>query len=248
MIRIVLGNIGSGKTASTVRWMKENKNRHIFTNIDVKGKDFKHVIKLQPEMIIVKDIIGYKKDGEAKYEYRLNQEYWKEQIKKLGSIHVIIDEAHTFFNPRRSMSKVNVIMTDFLALLRRVIGSADGSDGELVLITQLQRRLDIIAKEMSTHVQFHVHHYFKFCKKCGFKYYENNETAHKPMDCPKCGYWNIKKINNKIEVFEFKNIDDYNNWKDYGTKSYYGHYMINDIQKIFGNYNTLQWGDLLSNY
>jgi len=248
MIRIALGNIGSGKTATAVRWMKNNTSRNIFTNIYVRGKEFKHVTRLKPEMIILKEKIGEKKTGEPKYEYKLNVEFWKNTVKKYGQIDVIIDEAHQFFNPRRSMSKVNVIMTDFLALLRRVIGSADGSDGELVLITQLQRRLDIIAKEMSTHVQYHIHHYTKHCQKCGFRYYETNETANKPKTCPNCDHHDLRKEDNIVEVYEFRDIEDYDRWKEYGNKSYYQRYIIKDIRDIFGNYDTLQWGDLLSEY
>jgi len=247
MIRIIFGNVGSGKTASTVRWMKTRKDRTIVTNINVRGKEFKHVIKMTPDMIIKKNLKGVKKTGEEIYELSLNVDFWKAFVKKHEKVMVVIDEAHTFFNPRRSMSKLNIIMTDFLALLRRILGS-DSSGGELVLITQLSRRLDIIAKEMSTYIQFCVHHYVTRCNACGFQWSENNEQPLKAHECPNCKSYKLKKINNIIEVWEFKNMNEYEKFENYNEKSYFRHYLIKDIQTIFNNYDTLQWDDLLSKY
>jgi predicted Zn-ribbon and HTH transcriptional regulator len=246
MIRIILGNVGSGKTASTVRWMKTRKDRTIVTNIDVRGKDFSHVIKLKPEMIIKRTQVGEKK-GEPVYKLELNVEFWKAFVAKYKKVIVVIDEAHTFFNPRRSMSKINIIMNDFLALLRRVLGSTD-SGGELVLITQLSRRLDIIAKEMATYVEFCVHHYVTKCKKCGYQWSENNEQSIKAYECPRCKCYRIEKIKNIIEIWDFKNINKYETFENYGDKTYFQHFYIKDIRNIFGNYDTLQWDDLLSQY
>lgn len=246
MIRIILGNVGSGKTASTVRWMKSRKDRTIVTNINVTGKEFKHCVKLRPEMIIKRTQIGESK-GEPKYKLELNVEFWKEFVAEHKKVIVVIDEAHTFFNPRRSMSKINIIMNDFLALLRRVLG-ADSSGGELVLITQLSRRLDIIAKEMATYVEFCVHHYVTKCKKCGYKWTENNEMSIKAYECPKCKSYRIEKITNVIEVWDFKNINHYERFEDYKEKTHFRHFYIKDIRNIFGNYDTLQWDDLLSQY
>jgi len=247
MIRLVLGNVGSGKTASTVRWMKTHNDRTIVTNIAVKGKDFKHVIKLKPEMILLKEPKGQKKNGEVVYDLKLNTQFWKDLVKDKKKLHVVIDEAHTFFNPRRSMSKINIIMTDFLALLRRVLGSND-STGELVLITQLSRRLDVIAKEMATKTQYCVYHFIEQCNNCGVKWQDNNENPDKRYNCPKCNSHRIQRIQSVIEIWDFRNVDDFNRFHDYNEKTYYNHYLIRDITTIFGNYDTLQWDDLLSNY
>jgi len=86
----------------------------------------------------------------------LNVDFWKKAVEKYGSINVVLDEAHQLFNPRRSMSKTAIIMTDFLAMLRRVVGSNSTGAGELIVITQLERRLDIILKEMATAVHYHI--------------------------------------------------------------------------------------------
>ena len=247
MIKLVLGNIGSGKTATVVRYLKQNPHKIFLTNIDTKGRDFKHVLKLKSDMVIRKEVIKVKKDGTEVYKLKLNIQFWKDLIKKYKAVNVVIDEAHIFFNPRRSMSKLNIIMTDFLALLRRVLGSTEGT-GELILITQLSRRLDVIAKEMATDVSYCIHHYKMKCSKCKSTWQENNEQADIKFNCPRCNSHFIKRIKSYIEIYKFKNIDLFNSWYNMRYKGYYSHYMISDIEKIFGNYETLQFNDLFSEY
>ncbi|MGM0495436.1 MAG: zonular occludens toxin domain-containing protein [Bacillota bacterium] len=247
MIRIVLGGVGSGKTARIVKEIVTDKtNRVYFSNIKTKKtKNNKHI---DSSMIIKKEIIkgeGKKKDKE---EISLNIEYWKKINKKYGAISVVIDEAHSVLNPRRAMSKINIIMTDFLALLRRVLGSDSAGYGELVLITQLERRIDPIAREMATAVHYHICHYQKACKKCGFVWAENNEEPEPRWECLKCGSYHINKFNHIIEVFHFRNMKYYENWKEFGMRSYHRHYYIKDIEDYFGNYDTLQWENLISDY
>jgi len=247
MIKIVLGNIGSGKTATAVRYMKSNPHKYFITNIDVKGKDLKHVLKLKSYMIITREVISVKKNGEENTKLSLNIKFWQDLIKKYGAINVVIDEAHIFFNPRRSMSKLNILMTDFLALLRRVLGSTEGT-GELILITQLSRRLDIIAKEMATDVTYCIHHYKMLCNNCGCEWQENNEQPDRLFLCPKCNGYDLKRNKSMIEIFNFPNIDSFDAWQNSGFKGYYKHYMISDIHLIFGNYETLQFNDLFSEF
>lgn len=247
MITISLGNVGSGKTATAVAMMKENPHKIFITNIDTKGKDFKHVFKLKSENIITKEVVSTKKDGSQTFKLSLNIDFWKELIKKHSAVNVVIDEAHIFFNPRRSMSKLNIIMTDFLALLRRVLGSADGS-GELLLITQLSRRVDVIAKEMATNVTYCIHHFTMTCSKCNATWKETNETADKKYFCPRCGGYHIKRSESLIEVLKFINMDSYDRWFIYRQKTYYKRFIITNIKEIFGNYETLQFNDLFSEY
>lgn len=245
MIKLILGNVGSGKTASVVRWMRESKNQRIYTNIDVK---LGHVIKLKPEMVIKKEQKGMKRDGTPIYDMKLNEEYWKEERKKYNNISVVIDEAHTFFNPRRSMSKLNIIMTDFLALLRRIVGSTGEREGKLILITQLSRRLDVIGRDMATDVEFCVNHYQILCKGCGYCWSETNEVPNKPEKCPNCMSYKLKKQNDYIEVWGFRDHESYKLWSESGVRNYYSHYLIHDIKSVFGIYDTLQWDDLTSQY
>jgi hypothetical protein len=141
MITLIFGNLGSGKTSSAVLYMKQNKHKFFITNINVSGKDFSHVMKLKGDMIIKKEILGYKRDGTPNIKLKLNKDFWENIVKEKGSLNVVIDEAHTLLNPRRSTSKINLIMNDWMSMLRRVIASSDTA-GELILITQLSRRLD----------------------------------------------------------------------------------------------------------
>lgn len=243
----MFGNVGSGKSASMVRYMRNNPQKKFITNINVHGKGFKNVMKLKAEMIIKREPTGVKRNGQETFKLKLNIDFWRDLVKKEGEINIIIDEAHIFLNPRRSQSSLNLCMTDWLALLRRIVGSND-NNGDLILITQLSRRLDIIAKEMATNVKFCIHHYVTRCSNCQLQWEETNETPNKFKVCPRCNSFRINKVKSIIEIFEFKNVDAFMQYKEMGIKSYYKRYLIKDIETIFGNYDTLQFEDMLSNY
>lgn len=249
MIELNLGNVGSGKTAKTVREMINTNDKKFITNIDIhkkEGIDTSHIKRLKPEHIINKELIKTNQNGKKEFEYSLNTDYWKNLIKKEKNVNIIIDEAHTFFNPRRSMSKLNIIMTDFLALLRRVLGSSDSDSGKLVLISQLSRRLDVIAKEMATKISYSKCYYMKYCYDCGASWQENNELPDKMYKCLRCNSPLIQKDLFLIEVFEFNDIFNFDRFYNGGQRTYYNRYIITDIQSYFGFYNTLQWDDMIT--
>ena len=245
MIRIFLGNIGSGKTAMAIREMiHSNPNMKTYSNIITK-KQVRNTT-ISAGMIIKKEVMKIKKTGEAVYKKTLNVEYWKKVQEKEGAINVILDEAHTIINPRRSMSDTNKVMTDFLALLRRILGNSPAGYGQLTLITQLDRRIDVIAVEMATNVRFHLCHYLKTCQKCGNVYRENNDHPDPIFQCPNCSSWDIVKHSHIIEVWEFSNMDKYKAWDEFRYRTYFKHYYVNDIENYFSLYNTLQWDNLIS--
>ena len=244
-IKIYLGNVGSGKTACVVRELILNSdNRQTFSNIQTKKIKNNTVIK--PEMIIKKDLVKVKKSGEEVYKKTLNVDFWKKATEKYKSVNVALDEAHTLLNSRRAMSDLNKVLTDFLALIRRVLGSDSRGSGDLILISQLERRLDIVAVEMANVIKYHVCHYQKSCKNCGYSLFENNEIPESLFKCPSCGKFDLYRHNFKIEVWEFKNMDLFRRWYQAGINSYYNHYYILDIEKVFPYYNTLQWDNLIS--
>ena len=243
MIRIILGNIGSGKTAMAVRDMALS-HIPIYSNIITKNIKNNNIITKKD--IIKEEIVSFKRTGEPVIKKKLNEKYWHNIKQKNKSLSVYIDEAHTILNPRRSMSETNKIMGDFLALLRRVVGSNEHQYGELVLISQLERRLDIIAKEMATLVQFCICYYEIYCPKCKSRWSENNETSKKITECSVCGNYRLKKENFIIEVYNFKNIDKFHLWFDYKEKSYFEIFYITNIEMVFPLYDTLQWENLLS--
>ena len=245
LIKIYLGNVGSGKTASAVREMFINENRKkTYSNIVTK---LKNQININPSMIIKQEIVDTKKkrSGELEpvYKYKLNTEFWK-SIKE--PIDCIIDEAHSIINSRRAMSKINVIVTDWIALIRRVLGSSD--EGSLVFISQLERRLDPIARDMATQVRYHLMHYLKTCQECFLQWQEHSEMPETLGICPRCRTNTLLKSNHTVEVWHFTSIQSYQFWKDYGQDSFYKHYFIKDISKYFQYYSTLQWDNLFSEF
>lgn len=247
IIRISLGNVGSGKTATEVREMALNKmHRKTYTNIQTK---IKHCELLQASMIIDKKQISTskKRDGTETpvYEMKLNVDFWKNMTEP---VNVVLDEAHSILNSRRSMSKTNVLITDWLALVRRVLGQTESGEGELVFITQLQGRIDTIAREMAHQVRYHICHYIKTCKKCGCSWQENSDMPEGLLECPKCLCYRIIKHSHKIEVRKFSSIERFDSWKTFGNKSYYDRYYIKDITNYFSLYNTLQWDNLFGEF
>jgi hypothetical protein len=248
MIRIMLGKMGSGKTACMVREMINNEDDKVtFANIII-HKKVNNVVQIKRDMIINRNLIGTQKNGKQVYEYKFNDTFWKDTRNKYNGINVVLDEAHTLIDSRRAMSKENVIMNDFMALLRRILGDSGDGYGELVLITQLGRRLDIIARELATSVHYHVAHYIRKCKKCQFAFKENNEMKDKPKLCPRCNFNKFSKHNFVIEKWEFENMDYFDMWLECGKKSYYKHYYVTDIENYFNYYDTFQWENLISEY
>ena len=246
MIILFLGNLGSGKTVSAIRETQLNKHMNYYTNILPKSKKLTpNIIPIHPGMLIKKTIIEMKKkrDGteEPIYKFELNKEFWTEQAKK--PLSVVLDEAHDFMNARRSTSKINEILASFLALARRIVGETDG-EGDLIFITQLDRRIDIICREMAHQIRWHVCHYKKTCLSCGLTWYENSDFPEKIKLCPGCGNYKLRKHSFKIECFHYANITSFDAWKQFGMQTYHKRYYINNIEKYFSMYDTLQWQNL----
>ncbi len=216
------------------------------TYSNIKTTKIKSNKVISPEMIIKKELLRVKRDGTEVFKKTLNVKYWQKITKKEGSINVILDEAHTLINSRRAMSDTAKVLTDFLALLRRVLGADSRGEGKLILISQLERRLDPIAKEMANLVKYHVCHYTKICPTCGLKFIENNEIPDPIYRCPKCGGYGLERKDFKVEVYEFKNMELYSSWFYGGMKTYFKRYIIADIEKVFSHYNTLQWDNLIT--
>lgn len=245
-----LGNIGSGKTLSAVIDMVQNK-QHItyYANIIPKlPKKTPQIKVIEPHMIIKKDIVGTKKKRGGKeepvYEYKLNKEFWEEF--KGQSKTIVLDEVHNLLNARRPGSRVNVIMGDFLALARRIVGDDPQSEGDLILITQLGRRADVIARDMAHKVVYHIMHYVKSCDKCHAAWRETSEMPEQAKICPYCGHYKLSKSKFMIEKFHFAGINAFDMWKNFGMSSFHMHYYMRNVDKYFKYYSTLQWENLLS--
>lgn len=246
MIRLMLGKMGSGKTACMVREIIKNDDiRTTFTNIIIKNNKNNKIKTISRDMIIKETILNYKKNGTPNKKLTLNSEYWKKTTTQHNGINVVLDEAHTLMDSRRSMSGENVIMNDFMSLLRRILGDNNSDYGELVLITQLGRRLDINARELATSIHYHIAHYKKLCDECGYATWENNEQYDRIIKCPYCNK-KLKKHNHIIEKYEFNHIEKLEQWMEHGLKTYEKHYYITDIELYFKYYDTFQWENLIT--
>ncbi len=217
----------------------------------------KSQIDIDPSMIINETLVSYKKNKlsgkeDPIYKYELNTAYWKKVSKKNKGISIVIDEAHSVINARRSATKINVIMSDWMALIRRVLGEDSAGSGDLVLISQLPRRLDTIAREMATQIRFHVCHYFVTCINCGLQWYENNELPERYKDCPSCDSIELNRHSHQIEVWHFKSMDSFSMWEagffNNERPPFHMHYFIKDISNYFHIYNSLQWENMFSKY
>lgn len=245
MISIFLGNLGSGKTVACVKYIADNPQMKFYTNIHT---SMDNQVDITGDMIVKKEIISTKKNrstGEETVVYKesLNVDYWK-NIKE--PISVVIDEAHFIMNSRTSMSKKNQVVTEWLALLRRVLSTDPQQEGELILITQLPQRLDVIARDMATHIRYHISHWFRTCATCGEYWKETSEMPERARLCYHCNGSNLVKSDYMIEVYHFRNMLDFELWNYRGEKKFYRHYMIHEIEKYFPLYNTLQWEAMFS--
>jgi hypothetical protein len=258
LIRINLGNVGSGKTLSMVREMYLNPQNTYYTNI-TPTVHFPNLKIIKGSDIILKEEVGEKQRTKEKiYKYSLNTEFWKAQPKPLT---VVIDEAHTLINSRRSMSKINIILSDFLSLIRRITNSPL-AEGELVVITQFLGRVDVNIREMASQVRYHREHYVRRCYVHGIlrnkytgQFWENSDfPKDKKMDfCPYCGKGMIK-CNQLIEVWHFGGDaavsaeENFYYWKFKKEKRFYDHYYIRDGYKYWNMYSTFQWDNMFSEF
>jgi len=247
-IIISTGNVGSGKTLSVVYDFYKLKNkRDIYTNIQTKG--LINVKLITKEMFIKKELIKtiIKRDHtqENIYKYSVNKDFWLNR--KEGIIDIVIDEAHTIFSSRKSSSRNNIIFTEFLSLSRKILSSKDSSEGNLYLISQTMRKLDVNSRDLAR-IRFHRCYYLKSCLKCNLSWEETSDLYEPLSFYPRCEFHKLKKSNHIIEIWKFIDEENFYKWKDGGLKSYYDHYFIppNEVKKMFDLYNTLQFDDLFS--
>ena len=241
MIIIYSGGVGSGKTVCAVRDIVNDKTkRHVFANITT--IDIPNVTTLTRDMIFLKTF----DEKTKKDSFCLNVEFWKQAREKHTAITVVLDEAHTIINARRSVSRINKVMGDFLALLRRILGNDSKGYGNLILISQLPRKIDVLARDSATLVVYHICHYTKRCLDCGHQWNEHNEIPEPLFNCPKCDSDNMQRENHIIERYYFQNVDQYNAWRDFGVKKYFKREIVDDVENYFKFYDTLQWDNLIT--
>ena len=238
MIRISIGGVGSGKTLTEVKTILEHPLKRLtYTNIKI--PNCKHTVLFKPEMIL-KRIKKNNKDS-----FTFNKEFWV-NIKE--PINVVIDEAHSFYESRRSMSVSNLVMNQFVASIRRILGTSAHTKGELVLITQLPERLDKYARELARQIRLHICTWKVTCISCNAQLIDNSQNAEPHEICPRCRSTHIKLSDYNITMLKFKSFDDYLKYKEYGKKTYYRKAFLLHAEQYFKHYDSLQWDDLFEDY
>jgi len=242
-ILIASGNIGSGKTLSMVYDMFKTKGlKRTYTNIQTRG--IKNVVSIKKEMFLKKVIKSYKKNGEPIFDYEPNLDYWMKKEPR----DIIIDEAHTLFSARNSMSKQNRMFSQIVSLARKIVSATgDYEGGRLVFISQSINMIDINARRLAQ-IRYHRCQYIKTCLKCNLSWQESSDLYEPAFMCPRCEFHKLKKTKHIIEVWKFSDEEAFHKWKEGNIKSYYDHYYIppKEVKKIFNKYNTLQMEDLFS--
>lgn len=253
-ITLYLGNIGSGKTVFAVREMVRNidKRTHYTDIIPTKPRLTPWIKVLKPSMIVSKELVKTirHKDGtdEPVYNYSLNEDFWKKRMKERKSI--TIDECHKYLEARNPFSKVTRLFTDFLALARRVVEDSKSS-GDMVFITQLGRRADVILREMANEVKYFVCHYNIYCTSCRASWKEDSEmpTGARHKICPACGSWDLQRYNHTLEITDFASIKLFQAWEEFNKplgQFYYNKSYLRNISDYFQYYDTVQWSNMFS--
>lgn len=241
MISIRLGNVGSGKTACAVREMALNPSKTIYSNIKTTLPNT-HI--LTKDMILKRTVIGRMKTGKEVIDLKVNVDFWK-------SIHqpidVYLDEAHAIgLDARRSMSKTNVIMLQWLSLIRRVVGENASGSGKLVLITQLPNRIDSFSRDLATNVRWHLCQYIKTCQRCQYSWQETSDHPEPVWNCPRCKHHEIRKHSHQIQVWHFASMALFEAWKIFGAQTFHRHSTITHIHTFFDLYDTFSWDNMFS--
>lgn len=254
MIRIFLGNVGSGKTISAVKELVDGLENPFslpcYSNIVTKARGkyaIKNNIMLTRDMLIQKELVETKRNGTEVFKTKFNSEYWIDAKKQHNGFNVVIDEAHSLMDSRSFMSRQNRIINDFLALIRKVCSNPN-TDSTLTLISQLDSRLDLNARKMCTEVRFHICLYDKNCSKCGAYWVEHSELSDfkKNKCCPNCGNYQLKKTNYRLLVHFFDNMREYEDWRYHKINTIQQTVKISGIEKYFKYYDTFQMSDLIS--
>lgn len=140
MIFILTGGIGSGKTLSAIKNIHEHPEQTAFINFTCK---LKNTHRLRYSDIVMTQIV---KDGNKDKKIQsVNWDFWKKQQHKPFSIY--LDEVHNIISSRRSISKSNILMSEWVSQIRKILG--DNKDCHLFLMTQTMRKIDINFRDLA---------------------------------------------------------------------------------------------------
>jgi hypothetical protein len=235
MISLRLGNLGSGKSLMAVRELALNEtHRTTYTNIRT---NLKNCILLTPDMIVKKEVIGTKRTGEEVCDYKPNLDYWQSIPKP---INIYLDEMQNLYRNRNFASKINRCISEWLSMLRRILGSSEAGYGQLVSISQTQN-IDKDIRDLATNIQYHIAHFKKTCKRCGTTWKETSDHPEPMFLCPVCRDYRLKKHSVAIEIYHFADMNSFEMWKNMGMRTYHKHRIVHDTEKYMQLYSTEDW-------
>lgn len=216
MIIIVIGGIGSGKSVSIIKELVDRKEKS-FVNFSC--FKLKHTKRLKRGMLFTKN--EQKKDI-------VNFDFWKNEINS-GGFDIYLDEFHNVMNSRRSMSKQNVLMSNWLSQIRKIMGNSEKHN--LYVISQKPRRIDVNSRELA--------HIVIYCRK----------LIH-PFSIPTIVRENgrIRKRNLPVvEIFKyyFRSLEELDHWKMTGKKCMIKttHFIANSYYKYYDSYELIDFGN-----
>lgn len=231
MIIIITGGIGSGKSLTAIKEIVDRKQM-TFTNFKLnKIKDCPvSSIRLKYEHIFKTDI-QYGPRGKKTVETGVNYAYWQQAKKRYNGFDIVLDEFHNVMNARRSMSKRNTALSDWLAQIRKVLG--DSEQHNLYLITQKLRRIDVNSRDLA-----------HACIKCEKVVYKNQLVP-----TPVC-YKNrltVRKLP-LVVIYKhyFESADALNAYELAGIKHGYKgttRFIANNYYKYYNSYEMVDFGN-----
>lgn len=246
MIKIYLGNLGSGKTVYAVKEMADNvTDRKFYTNIIT--NNVPNVIHITPENVILKIPNNSAKSG---FKMKLNTDFWMEQKKHL---YLVWDEIHLTANSRSSLSSVNMVLSRFISMGRRIVGIDKRGYGHFIFIAQSERTVDANIRDLANEIYYFRSIWTVECEMCHFRIVTNSDRQ-QIGKCLKCGSWKILKKDISISVFVFAQKKNLSAWECYyGFRNGLPHittekFVINNIENYFKYYDTLQMEDIWNDY
>lgn len=228
-----MGNLGAGKSLYGIRTIiNDTSGKKTYSNIAI--KDCPNAVYVTPDMMFIRTETSDKN----KFKYEFNQKFWESQKKPLN---LFWDEIHlSGGNSRRSSSSINLAFSKFIAMGRRISGMDEyGNYGILTYSAQSERTIDVNLKELCNEIIFCIGHWELVCLKCNMGI--NSTSEMQTIDiCRICGSWQLKKENYYIEIFKFKNWDNYFRFR-MGVKGkfHFERFIIEDAVDYFSRYDTL---------
>ena len=216
MIILLTGGIGSGKTLTAVKEIIKRKNK-VFTNFDLYGYPY---TRLKHEHL-------FQTDKKTK-KIKLNFDFWNKETKK-GRFDIFLDEFHNTMGSRRAMSKKNVLMSDWLSQIRKILGASEKN--HLYLITQKLRRIDVNSRDLA--------HLAVRCEK------ETYEDVKIPTEVRYKGKLITKRMPMvMITEYFFQDADALSRSEEHGIRSKIGcrRFIANLYYKYYDSYELIDFG------